>query len=113
MNQGNRSGDPAIDRDDACYRRIWDETADKTFRQTAFCPSAALVSRELVNGHRMWRPYDGSEYDDKEYELVEGMWDHEHCSICRFRIVAGNTYWFNQRRMRLLCDECHDHFDKP
>ena len=39
--------------------------------------------------------------------------DHEHCSICNVRITTGNTFWFNAGRVRLLCDECHDHFDKP
>ena len=110
MKNGNRSGDPAIDRNAAYYRRTWKETIDKTFRQTVFHPCPALVQKELVNGHRMWQPYEDGDYDKAKYDVVEDMWDHEHCSICNFRIIAGHTYWLNERRVRLLCDECYDHF---
>jgi hypothetical protein len=112
VNKGNRSGNPGIDRNDAYYRRTWEETIDKAFSQTIFHSYPALVQRELVNGHRMWQPYEGGEYDGEKFDLVKDMWDHEHCSICNFRIVTGNTYWFNDSRVRLLCDECHDHFDR-
>jgi hypothetical protein len=110
VTKASRSGDRAIDRNDAYYRRTWEDILDKTLCQTVFQPSPALVQKELVNGHRMWQPYEGGDYDKEKFDLVEDMWDHEHCSICNFRIVAGNTYWFNQGRVRLLCDECHDHF---
>lgn len=110
MNQGTSSGDPSIDRNDAYYRQRWEEISDRVFTQTIFFACPALVQKELVNGCRMWQPYQGGEYDEGTYDLVEEMWDHEHCSICNARIAAGNTYWFNRDRIRLLCDECHNYF---
>lgn len=108
----NRSGDPTIDRKNDYYRRVWEETIDKTFAQTIFIPYPALVRRELVNGHRNWKPYYGGEYNKEKYDLVKDMWDHEHCSICNFKITEGKTYWSNKDRIRLLCDECFDYYSK-
>lgn len=109
-NKAKRSGESNINRDQEYYRRTWDEILDKTFTQTIFHSYPALVSKELVNGHRMWQPYCGAEYDKSKYDLVEGMWDHEHCSICNFKILDDHTYWFNAGRVRLLCDECRDYY---
>ena len=112
MNKENRSGDPTIDRNDGYYRCTWEETINKTFAQILFFPYPSLVHRELVNGHRSWKPYYGGEYDNEKYDLVKDMWDHEHCSICKFKITEGNTYWYNEGRIRLLCDECYDYYSK-
>ena len=111
-NKANRTGESYIDRSDKYYKRTWDEIVDKTFSQSIFHSYPALVCKELVNGHRMWKPYDGKEYDKDKYDLVKDIWDHEHCSICNFKILDGHTYWFNKKRIRILCDECHDYFKK-
>ncbi|MHB8131660.1 MAG: hypothetical protein ACYDEX_21990 [Mobilitalea sp.] len=108
----NKSGYNDIDRDDEYYKKTWAETIDKAFTQTVFAPYPALVCKELVNGHRQWAPYNGREYDKGKYEMVENKWDHEHCSICNFKITEGNTYWFNKNRIRLLCDECYEYYKK-
>jgi hypothetical protein len=112
MNKEKRSGGRTIDRNDEYYRRTWEETIDKTFSKTIFLPYPALVRKELVNGHRDWKPYYGGNYDKEKYELVKDMWDHEHCSICNFKITEGTTYWHNEGRIRLLCDECYDYYSE-
>ena len=83
---------------------------DKDFDQVDFSSSPALISKKLVKGHRMWKAYKGGNYNQEEFDLVEGLWDHEHCSLCEFKIMDGHTYWHNEDRIQLLCDECHDHF---
>lgn len=110
-NKLNRSGELDQDRNHESYKRTWDEIIDKKFTQTIFHSYPALVCKELVNGQRMWKPYNGEPYDQDKYELVKDMWDHEHCSICGFKILDNHTYWFNERRVRLLCDECHDYYE--
>jgi len=105
-----RSGEADIDRNHEYYRSMYEEIPDKQFLQKIFRPIPALVSRKLINGHRMWKPYRGGEYDTDAYELVQDMWDHEHCSICNFKIFTDHTYWLNNNGVRLLCDECHDYF---
>jgi hypothetical protein len=103
-----KSGDFSISRDDQNHRKWFAEIRDRSFVQRTFSAHAALVAKETVNGHRMWREYDGASYDASKFDLVEGMWDHEHCSICFFTIKDGFTYWENARRIKLLCDVCHE-----
>jgi hypothetical protein len=105
-----RSGDPNINRNNDYYRSRFAEIADKRFTVETFHPYPALVSKTPVNGHRMWTPYYGGEYDKEKFDIVERMWDHEHCSICDFKIISDHPYWTNEKRVRLLCNECHDYF---
>jgi hypothetical protein len=105
-----RSGDPTINRHDDYYRSRFTEIVDKNFAVETFHAYPALVSKEPVNGHRMWSPYYGGDYDKEKFDMVDGMWDHEHCSICESKIRDDNSYWSNGKRVRLLCDECHDYF---
>jgi hypothetical protein len=85
-------------------------TKQQPFVQRTFSSHAALVAREPVNGHRMSRDYHGEPYDASKFELVEGKWDHEHCSVCWFTINDGHTYWENGNRIKLLCDACYEAF---
>lgn len=107
-----RSGDPTINRGSDYSQSRFNEIVDKTFTHETFHAYPALVSKAPVNGHRMWSPYYGGDYDKEKFDLVEGMWDHEHCSICDFKIKDGHSYWSNLKRIRLLCDECYDYFKK-
>lgn len=107
-----RSGDFSVSRDDDYYRKEFAEIADRAFVQRSFASRAALVAKKPVNGCRVWADYHGQAYDESEYELVEGMWDHDHCSICWFRITDGFTYWENSGRIKLLCDACYEAFAK-
>ena len=57
-----------------------------------------------------WIPYRGQPFDPAAWELVEGMWDHEHCDVCHSRIVDGDAYWTNGHEAGGhvdLCEECH------
>lgn len=105
-----RSGDPNLDRNSEYAREVAYRITDREFSVETFHPYPALLSREPVRGARMWKPYQGGDYDQEEFELVEGMWDHEHCSVCNFKITAGQTYWVNAGRVDLICDECHEFY---
>jgi hypothetical protein len=107
-----KSGDFSISRDDAYYGKAFSEVKNHPYRQRTFSARAALVAKETVNGRRIWKNYDGGSYDPTQFELVEGMWDHEHCSICFFTITEGFTYWESDSRIKLLCDACHEAFLK-
>ncbi len=103
-----RSGDTAEDRRSDYLKSEFDEILDKEFIQTTFAKVSALVSKNRTDNQRHWKEYHGANYDEQEFELVEDAWDHEHCSVCLFKIKPGNTYWYNKKRIKLLCDECHD-----
>ena len=103
-----KSGDFTISRDDSSYQNEFAAIGDRTFRQRTFHNSPALVTRDTANGIRQWIEYKGSSYDPATSHVVEGMWDHEHCSICFFSILDGMTYWENSNRIKLLCDACHE-----
>ncbi|MGA2177012.1 MAG: hypothetical protein ABSH38_18715 [Verrucomicrobiota bacterium] len=107
-----KSGDYSISRDDEYYRKAFAQIRDRHFEQRTFSSRPALVAKEPLNGHRMWKDYHGEQYDKSEFDLVEGMWDHEHCSVCWFTIKDGYTYWENDRRIKLLCDACHEAFTR-
>lgn len=107
-----RSGDPTISRDNDYSRSRFTEIVDKAFTRDIFKPYPALVSKEPVNGNRMWSPHYGGDYDKEKFDIVDNMWDHEHCSICDFKIKDGHSYWSNAKRVRLLCGACYDYFIK-
>ena len=105
-----RSGEPDINRNDNYYRSGFNEITDKYFVQETFRNYPALVAKEGVNGARKWTPYYGGDYDKDKFDVVNDMWDHEHCSLCFFTIKDGYTYWSNKRQVNMLCDECYDAF---
>jgi hypothetical protein len=82
------------------------------FVQRTFHPRPALIVKELVNGHRMSKEFKGEIFDPNKFDKVEGHWDHEHCSICWFKIVEGYTYWENKDSVKLLCDACYEEYKK-
>ncbi len=101
-----------INRNDEYYKQTWEEIIDKDFAKTVFIPYPALVCKKPVNGHRNFLPYYGGQFDQEKYDLIDDMWDHEHCSVCNYKIKEGDTYWFNKGRIRLLCDECYIYYKK-
>jgi hypothetical protein len=107
-----KSGDYNISRDGEYYRKEFADISDRAFVQRTFFSRPALVTKHPVTGHRMWTDYQGEPYDKSEFELIEGMWDHDHCSICWFTIKDGFTYWENTNRIKLLCDACYEAFTK-
>jgi hypothetical protein len=107
-----KSGDFSISRDDNYYRKAFAEILDRNYVPRTFSIRPALVAKEPVNGHRMWKDYHGETFDNSKFDLVEGMWDHEHCSICWFKITGGYSYWENGERIKLLCDAYYEAFTK-
>lgn len=101
-----KSGDFTVDRENDYYRKAFSEISDRDFVQRAFSPRPALLAKEAVHGRRMRKDYNGGEYDEAKFELVEGMWEHEHCSICWFTIKEGHTFWENRDRIKIMCDAC-------
>ena len=105
-----KSGDFSLSRDRAFFGEELSEIQGRTYEMKTFSPHAALLAKELQNGHRAWRDYHGEPFDSAKYELVEGMWDHEHCSVCLFSIQTGHTYWESEGRIIQLCDACYEAF---
>jgi hypothetical protein len=99
-----KSGDFSISRDDDYYRNEFTETVDREFVQRTFASMPALVAND---GHS-WREYTGQPFEASQFHVVDGMWDHEHCSVCLFTIKDGHTYWENRNRIKLLCDACYE-----
>jgi hypothetical protein len=101
-----RSGDPStMDYNYFSVRLEFDSIDDKKFRQIVLHSLPDLVNKKDGS----WKPYTEGEYDEEKFEIVDGMWDHEHCDICNFSIGEDYTYWVNSDS-NILCDECHDHF---
>ena len=85
---------------------------DRNFVHRTFHPRSALIAKKPVSGHRMWKEHRGEAFDSNEFKKVDGYWDHEHCSICLFKIVAGHTYWENTGAVKILCDACYEEYKK-
>jgi len=67
-------------------RRKLERIRSSTWQFAVWQRRSALVARA---GNRM-RLYTGQSYDPAEYELVEGVWDHDHCEICMATISNDN-----------------------
>jgi hypothetical protein len=84
------------------------------FVQRRFTPYPSLRSVEPEawdeeQGYHSEAPYTGQEYDPSKFELVEGGWDHEHCSVCWAKIEAGDSYWANDGSDQVaLCPACFE-----
>src|ERR1700735_1173414 len=105
-----KSGDYSICRDDKYYRKEFADVSDRAFVQRTFASRAALVAKKPINAHKMCADYYGQAYDESEFDLVQRMWDHEHCGICWITITDGFTYWENADRIKILCDACYEAF---
>ena len=53
--------------------------------------------------------YRGQKYDPTKWKLVEGAWDHEHCTVCGFTIVDGHSFWHTGEGW-CLCDACYEYY---
>ena len=97
--------------DEKQWRDALGNSPARDFTLQIFSCKPAMVKKEPVNGHRMWTQYDSSKFSEKEYEIVPGMWDHEHCSICWMKISEGDPFWQNSAK-HILCPSCHAKFEK-
>ena len=105
-----RSGfDPASYDWTSEYYQELSQARGSTFVQHTFAPGPALVARSESGGYRQSVEYRGEPFDPAQYDLVAEAWNHDTCTVCRFRINPGHTYWESLDRVWLLCDECHAH----
>lgn len=103
-----KSGDYSISRDDEYHRKEFAEIKDRNFVQRTFASHPAIVAKD----GRQWTEYHGEPYDSSKFDVVEGMWDHEHCSVCFFTVKDGYTYWENGQQIKILCDACYEAMPK-
>lgn len=67
---------------------------------TALDPDAA--------GIVMSRPYAGESFDPSHFQVIPGGWDHDHCLMCRARVVQGDPWWVAEPPHEVgLCPDCH------
>jgi hypothetical protein len=102
---------PDADYNHQEWRDALGDTPARDFRRRIFSCSPAMVKKQPVNGHRMWTEYDPATFSDAEYDIVPGMWDHEHCSVCGEKIQEGDTFWQNSQKL-ILCLTCYAKFQK-
>ncbi len=86
------------------------EVTDCNFAQTTFHALPSLRALESESGWFCSKPYHGEEFDPKEWRIVPGGWDHEHCKLCFAKIIDGMSYWANGNEVVILCDRCFDHY---
>jgi hypothetical protein len=79
----------------------------REFAQHTFTRRPALVARSAVTGYSGCVDYRGQPFDKDTYDLVPDRWDHDTCTVCRFRIEPGHSYWEDADSVWLLCDQCH------
>jgi hypothetical protein len=83
---------------------------DRVFVQRTFYIRPSIRSKKAADGWFQSRPDKGEPFDESEWTLVPGGWDHEHCSLCFSRINDGMNYWSNGNEITILCDQCYDHY---
>ena len=81
-----------------------------TWRRTEWSARDALVDKSGGSS----REYAGGYYDPDHFSVVTGGWDHDHCSICWWKLDGGDDA---ERRIgyrsgdgEWLCAECHGLF---
>lgn len=89
----------------------------------AFVPTGAVPDAEMnevmsrtglsrwypvEGGHQVRILYEGGPYDPARFALVDGGWDHEHCSRCGDSVEPMTLCWVTRGdRFVLLDDKCH------
>jgi hypothetical protein len=103
----NRTGQKIDDYSSEYYQSVLQHIVDFEFVNKEFALAPALYT-QLENG-RKWEQYRGQSYQqDGSQWIVPDGWDHEHCSVCYWRISPGDSYWENTGHVVLLCDECYE-----
>jgi hypothetical protein len=107
-----RSGDdePTITDWSVFDGEFVENVLDRVFVHKTFYTMASLQARQSENGWVASKPHRGQDFDDAQWTLIPGGWDHEHCRLCYARIVDGMTYWANGNEVIILCDRCFDHY---
>jgi hypothetical protein len=64
--------------------------------------------------YRTSRPYTGQPFDSKDYDLVPGGWNHDHCDICWWTLSASEKEecgtGYTDGLGNWLCTECFQQF---
>ncbi len=47
---------------------------------------------DLESGGYMVQLYSGQEYDPEHSKVVEGLWNHTHCNVCKVCIDPGQPH---------------------
>jgi len=59
-------------------------------------------------GHRVLVLYEGGDYDTNRFSLIQGGWDHEHCTRCNSSIEPMTLCWVTREGPYIvLCESCH------
>jgi hypothetical protein len=92
------------------YAAAFARIGSRQFTRRIFSPAPGLVQNQAC-GSVFVKPYRGRKYDPEKWKLVEGAWDHEHCTVCGFTIVDGHSLW-DTGEGRCLCDACYEYYMK-
>ena len=84
---------------------------DFDFVQNTFTSKPSLRARKGSDGWIKESEFKGQPFDESEFEIVLGAWNHEHCTLCLVAITGGMTFWTNQDDIVILCDKCYEHFE--
>lgn len=106
-----KSGDFDYEYDWPAAEEGFANILDFNFVQRVFTSKPSLRARTGCNGWIKETEYTGQPFDNSEFEIVPGAWNHEHCTICLVAIEDGMSYWVNQDDVVILCDKCFEHFE--
>jgi hypothetical protein len=101
------------------YAAVLDDS--RVWTKTEFKPSGSFASSipgytVSTNPSRpgLSRFYASSDESlDESVRVVDGGWDHEHCTICNGRVDADDPTCFVDDCGLWLCDKCHEAFAVP
>jgi hypothetical protein len=107
MGMPNRTGQRIDNYSSEYYQSVLRYIVDFDFVHRVYDLAPALYTQ--TESGKKWERYQGQQYvrDDTQWIVPDG-WDHEHCSVCGWRIGPGDSYWENAGGIILLCDECHE-----
>jgi hypothetical protein len=91
--------------------KLFNELKDHNFGLKIFKAIAALKSKKPINGYFKTELFRGQKYNENEFSLIPGAWDHEHCHFCSSRIEIGMNYWGNTEDITIMCTKCHEYFN--
>jgi hypothetical protein len=87
------------------------QVIDPRFMRFTFHEYPSLRSKHPLDGGWVQsKPYHGEPFNEADWFLKPGGWDHEHCFLCYATIREDMTYWANAGEVKILCDYCHEHY---
>ena len=80
----------------SAYNEQFSHITDFNFVGRTFHSYPSLRTKEPEDGWFKSKPHRGEPYDEDKFILIEGGWDHEHCSFCWEKILNEVPYWANK-----------------